>query len=134
MGPQTLKLEAGKYYRTQDGRKAFVAFIGETPFKKDDGETAIVILGEDLGEAHYPWANGRISKRADLEDPLDLVAEWVEPKRITGWLAFSSKDATPFASFVTHLHHTKEEAELAYGGDASAVIFIDVLEGEGLSS
>ena len=69
-----MKLEAGKYYRTRDGQKAF---IGATdPF--GNAETHYKAVGfTDGGYCH--WAiDGRFW--SSKEDGLDIVSEWKEPR------------------------------------------------------
>ncbi len=129
---QALTLEAGKFYRTRGGQKA-----------------EIVAKGADgVGEFHQfiGWRNGAVEGwredgryRMGGEYEYDLVAEWVEPKRIKGWLTITdtaggakTRDGHYFAGSIT-LGQTKDEA-LAFSTDkVVACIEIDVLEGHGLN-
>lgn len=64
-----LKLEAGKYYRTRDGRK-----VGPMEFHSDVG------LIEKLGDGRIWSTNGEFV--GSPERDVDLIAEWVdEPKK-----------------------------------------------------
>jgi hypothetical protein len=67
----TLKIEAGKFYRTRDGRKVGPAFIV--------GRCAV--FGNGSNYASAVWADdGRSSRRDDklsLKDN-DIIAEWIE--------------------------------------------------------
>jgi hypothetical protein len=70
-----LILEAGKYYKTRDGRKAFVAGINPFGDRYDDDKA----VGFINGNGTCSWStNGTWMERAD-EDDFDLVAEWQEP-------------------------------------------------------
>lgn len=128
---QTLTLEAGKYYRTRDGRKAFLA--GRNPFESSIQlvwtgyvEGGIAIYGW-LASGHFRYADGR-------EDDCDLVAEWVEPKRIKGWVNIYPHPNMPQDVIVNNaLHETKEKADGHSVGGRIACIEIDILEGHGLN-
>jgi len=77
---QTMEIKPNTYYRTRDGRKAFVAgkfpeafaadfpFIGRVePFKESDGFVEEV------------WKESGATLADDKKHPLDLIAEWKEP-------------------------------------------------------
>jgi len=132
---ENIKLEAGKFYQTRDGRKAFVAALVENPF----GETESIYVArgyindknvERGWTASGIWYVGEDNKN-------DLIAEWTEPKRIKGWLNISSQaTASPgYHSFqCTHIFKTRELADQFANnvGPRIACIEIDVLEGQGL--
>jgi hypothetical protein len=73
-----MQLEAGKFYRTRDGRKAYVAHL-VNPFLRRDFCIGGYI--EDEGDELFTWnKNGRFSDdRVGFEHPSDLVAEWTDP-------------------------------------------------------
>ncbi|MVO95102.1 hypothetical protein [Rhizobium leguminosarum] len=129
---QSLTLAAGKYYRTRDGRKAFVSAVSVA-----DPESGLVrrypAIGYIAGREETWQACGR--NMTDRIYKYDLVAEWIEPKRIKGWVALG-RDLGDFVR-CTHIHPSKEAAIKnlrghAYNDDAFACIEIDVLEGAGL--
>jgi hypothetical protein len=68
-----LKLEAGKLYRTRDGRKAFVSNI-------DDKGCATLIEG--ISNLNFMWRDGSLDK--DGEHPYDLISLWDEPAPESG--------------------------------------------------
>jgi hypothetical protein len=77
-----MKIEAGKYYRTREGRKAFVeAVLGPSPF---DGDTP--------SYPFYGWIDKRGAatwmRRGEFlvgggDSDKDLVAEWDDPVSVT---------------------------------------------------
>ena len=71
-----MKIEAGKYYRTRDGRKAYVsAVILENPFGSPRFECDYPCRGfiEDSGYSSWQL-NGKWAH--ENNDSTDLVAEW----------------------------------------------------------
>lgn len=114
-----LQLEAGKYYRTRGGEKAFVGT--KAPF--GSVHKSYVFLGHIEGrEFCYSWAeNGKYSVS---KDGLDLVAEWVEPKRIKGKVLLWGNSEARFLP----------DGKRSYFDMSGCVasIEIDVLEGQGL--
>lgn len=117
-----LKLEAGKYYRTSRGAKVFI--IGKVDGR--DNWIGQAINGGFNEDCVLIYRADRTCSANDMWNK--LVAEWVEPKRIQGWLAITSDYAD------AKICETREEAIRAFAGEPSACIKIDVLEGEGLSS
>jgi len=67
-----MKLESGKWYRTRDGRRAFVGFYNERRAQMDKW------VGKIDGEADtYHWyPNG--TSNGWSGSPLDLIAEWTD--------------------------------------------------------
>jgi hypothetical protein len=138
---KALTLEAGKYYRTRNGRKALAAAImPKNPFK-EGGEVGYPIRGYIDGFGAGSWTSNGHFGDDHYDDDRDLVAEWVEPKRIKGWVALQlhkercvggNRDASATA-YVSHLYGSREEAAQMYAGDPSALVEIDVLEGHGLN-
>lgn len=77
-----MKIEAGKFYLTRHGKKAKVYDLVKT-----NGENCIhgAVL-YDFGWGIHSWYDGGYFARSDSQ-PLDLIAEWVEPKpRLVAWL------------------------------------------------
>lgn len=88
---ENIRLEAGKFYRTADGRKAFV--VGRNhPFDRKATTTTYpfygFIEGQGLSETNW-WTQNGGSFGADT-----LIAEWVEPKRIKGWVSVDANGMT----------------------------------------
>jgi hypothetical protein len=127
---QTLTLEAGKYYRTRDGKKVFI--VGQNPFDTPDHDVEFPFGGfVQRGEGdRLEWFRGDGVHGVRAGGNLDLVAEWVEPKRIKGWVnLFLCADGKQF-----HTNGVWKSAEEAAEKSAGriACIEIDVLEGHGL--
>lgn len=140
---KALTLEAGKYYRTRDGFKAMViaknpfnmhgkqgeAFIGAIEFPKP-GDDAF-----DFPESATSWDPSGVFNEDGSESEYDLIAEWVEPKRIKVWVnIFPAKEREDYPSgyrvgCVTHA--SKDDAHRMAQG-MIATVEIDVLEGHGL--
>ncbi|MBP2564514.1 hypothetical protein J2766_001073 [Agrobacterium tumefaciens] len=118
---QTLTLEAGRYYRTRDGRKAYVA--GFNPFSKEE-DRANAVSGW-IEDGNCLWCRSGQYWKNKTSD-FDLVAEWVEPKRIQGKMYIYEGSAG------VHGGYLSDHLQLPYGAKVLAVIEIDVLEGHGL--
>ena len=84
-----MKLEAGKYYKTRDGRKAkIVSEISPSPFNHTvstypfmgwvEGYTAAISWTAQGSYIEQDWS------KADSDS--DLVAEWKEPVKVEGWV------------------------------------------------
>jgi hypothetical protein len=74
-----MKLEAGKYYKTRDGRRAYVAAVLENPLGAVG--TCYPVLGY-IGDIYASWRlDGRASREPEV--PGDLIAEWREPREWT---------------------------------------------------
>ena len=73
-----IQLEAGKFYRTRDGRKAYV--LGQNPFLGDD-ERFLGFVEKAGGSSYrFAWAgNGRRANHATFGSDTDLVDIWREP-------------------------------------------------------
>ncbi len=70
----SIQLKPNTYYKTRDGRKAFIGF--QIP----ESNHIYPWIGYIVGTVSvYTWAeNG--SYNPNLESPEDLIAEWTEPK------------------------------------------------------
>lgn len=122
-----LTLEAGKYYRTRDGRKAVV--IGCSPFASTNSNYRVAGFIEDFSIGAAWKTDG---KWGDGLDNRDLVAEWVEPKRIKGWVNIRLVDGR-FNFGMLHATHGEALKLIDAREPVLACIEIDVLEGEGLN-
>ncbi|MEZ5781176.1 MAG: hypothetical protein R3D70_05955 [Rhizobiaceae bacterium] len=130
---ETLMLEAGKFYRTRDGRRAFVSHVlGVSPFPnkiRDD----FPVTGYIDGTGYAPvWRlDGSFGNRSHDND---LVAEWVEPKRIKGWVNIFADKGVDYPTGYRvgcATHATKADAQ-RFAEGMVATVEIDVLEGQGL--
>jgi hypothetical protein len=63
---------------------------------------------------------------------LDIIAEWVESKRINGWINLYPSDTEMGVIANNVINPSKELADKFAMPDRVACIEIDVLEGEGL--
>lgn len=116
----TLRLEAGKYYRTAGGRKAFI--VGRSPFFDDHN--------------HWPWCGWIVGNSAplmwsdegvnDTDDDLLLVAEWREPVKVAGWVNVYS-----FGSRYSRVYETREKADLDHMNSPQRIACIYVTSKEG---
>lgn len=68
-----MKLEAGRWYRTRDGRKAFVGFNHSV---RKSSQWVGYIDGQ---ESLYSWSYSGLYC-SDIGSDFDLVAEWAKPK------------------------------------------------------
>lgn len=78
------QFEAGKYYRTRDGRKAYVASLYDCPFPCPEGEGEFTFRGWiDLPDMRDYQACGWTADGRNLKDgtdtQYDLIAPWKEP-------------------------------------------------------
>lgn len=127
MNEPKLQLEAGKFYRTRDGGKAYVC--GRHPFDKTPNHMPFFGFVEKEGQYTVFWWH--LDGTAGESVPHStLVAEWVEPKRIKGWVATDGMFCSQISK--TKLEAVKEFRRAYLGGDIIACIEIDVLEGQGL--
>lgn len=77
---QPLKIEAGKYYQTRDGRKAFVTCVKLcNPFAPNGCYT---VEGGIEGVGIATWMVDGRYYRPELAGK-DLVSEWAEPRQLT---------------------------------------------------
>ncbi len=116
-----LTLEAGKFYKTRIGKKAFVA--GLCPFSDINIDCRATGFIEGRTQTCDWMENGTWG--LGVVDDRDLVAEWVEPKRIKGWLNIYGDRRSGI------LHCARGSAD-SVGHGRIACIEIDVLEGAGL--
>lgn len=74
---QAMQLEAGKYYKTRDGRKAFVASVMlPNPFGRS---TIYVIRGYDNSTSRACSWTSIGTEHDGRNGPNDLVSEWIDP-------------------------------------------------------
>lgn len=145
MNAPKLQLEAGKYYRTRDGDKVFVAALNL--FDDASDHPVAVIIGNNDDEDDLQWYSpeGRLNAYSFSPKGSDIVSEWVEPKRIKGWVnlydkaCFNQKLVDVGVASVGHAVHPSQDdalrrahaCEAQYGIKLLACIEVDVLEGQG---
>lgn len=129
-----MKLEAGKYYRTRDERKAYVAAV-LSPFKHLDPDFLAIgwIEGSDSALARM-WNPNTGAFITDDSCQADLVAEWKEPKIIKGWLNIYSENSV--GDIVTgYIYPTLERARsVSNNSNVRAICEISCVEGDGLNN
>lgn len=77
-----MKLEAGKYYKTRDGRKAYVAALREDAIP-DECAVGWVLRDSGYWESCWWSANGVFEAISEF----NLIAEWTEPEaKVERWL------------------------------------------------
>lgn len=74
-----MKLEAGKYYKTRDGRKAYVGYVRE-----DDCQYPAVGHMDGGGVDCWLARGGYVDKGGTHFN--DLIEEWVEPRSGALWV------------------------------------------------
>ncbi|WP_354111737.1 hypothetical protein [Bradyrhizobium sp. S3.12.5] len=65
-----------------------------------------------------------------VSNPHEIVAEWVDPKRIQGWMVIDRDEDGDYKG--RYVHKTQAMAQTIADRDSVACIEIDCLEGEGL--
>jgi len=141
---EKLKIEAGKYYRTRDGRKARIDCIIEPVM----GKLKYPCVGELEGWLSKTPPSWQLDGSFDsVEREQDLVAEWKEPKRIKGWMniydqlhedlqatVVAEGSAFPGTTIFSNKLKADEAAvkAAAWSGNRIACVEIDVLEGQGV--
>lgn len=114
-----MKLEAGKYYKTRNGLKAYVEFIRQdSPFGDYLTEYPATGFIENLGEQMWK-TNGEFSVPNDYE--LDLISEWRELVKISGWVNL-------YDTFTSMLYKTEEEANSVERQGRRACIYVSGVE------
>lgn len=109
-----MKFETGKYYKTRDGKKAFVMFSGQNPFL--DPKNRWTVYGVIGNSAVHSWDSEGKSQSFGGNHPNDLVEEWDEPitKALTEeWTAqwfgrCCSHNTRNFAEFLARKFGVKE--------------------------
>ncbi|TPM41406.1 hypothetical protein [Mesorhizobium sp. B2-3-4] len=129
MRPNNSSVEAGKFYKTRNGKKAYVA--GISPFDSTAESRRAIGWVEGDEESTEWFASGHYHKYQDTES--DLVAEWKEPKRIRGFVNLYPSETGMGIIANNVIHPSKKLADLFETGRRVACIEIDVEEGHGLS-
>lgn len=115
-----MKLEVGKFYKTRDGRKAEVVYINE---ELKDSYTVYFLVD---GDGHLISCSLEGSYYGDDEaHESDLVSEWKEPERVTGWMNIYTNCLASAGYSGQQIRSTKEEAEKWACRDCVGQIYID---------
>jgi hypothetical protein len=81
-----LKIEAGKCYRTRDGRKAHVLGI------RDDVDVPHPVIGFIEGDkTTHCWCKDGGYYATSAESGYDLISEWKEPRSGEVWVSVSRR-------------------------------------------
>lgn len=128
MNAVIFKPEAGKYAKTRGGHKAFVSAIIQNPMQDKQPSYSVIGFVEGSDDRITWTSDGRFI--SGNEDDFDLVAEWVEPKRIKGWV--NVYDSALSSESAGGVHPTKRDADEYAMPHRLACIEIDVEEGHGL--
>ena len=108
-----MQLKVNHFYKTRDGRKAEVVYINEG--LRDTYMVSYVIEREDQLHSCNPEGYYRQGRSKSL---LDLISEWVEPLRVTGWYSvYQYKLVGPY--------DTEEDAESSKFEGSLGQIYID---------
>ena len=114
-----LIFEPGKFYKTRDGRK--VEHLVNTSGKLSGTNTFLFSTPEKF--AIWTRENGHVYR--DIEYHNDIVSEWKEPLKISGWLNVYPDGSTG------SLHPTREEAISWVASDRTiTTIFVQGTEGK----
>ena len=124
---EVLTLQPGRYYRTRDGRKAYVASVGN-PFDADyDCPAAGFICGDDVG-CEWPLDGG-----GESETEIDLVEEWRDPpKTKTQTIALYEANGTICMLNYDSKEQARDIIEGPCGYKLLAVKEVTLTEGDGM--
>jgi hypothetical protein len=82
-----MQLKEKTYYKTRDGKKAFVSAIISNPFVPFTGQPAIGFC-EGIGQMEWR-EDGGFFREGWKQSTFDLISEWKEPvvvKRYVAWI------------------------------------------------
>ena len=124
---EVLTLQPGRYYRTRDGRKAYVASVGN-PFDVDyDCPAAGFICGDDVG-CEWP-----LDGCGESETEIDLVEEWRDPpKTKTQTIALYEANGTICMLNYDSKEQARDIIEGSCGYKLLAVKEVTLTEGDGM--
>jgi hypothetical protein len=117
-----MNIEAGKYYKTRDGRKAYVEHTSDpNPFQPKANEI-LLVRGYVDGLGSLSWrADGRFSTDSTRKESLDLVAEWLEPVKVSGWV-------NVYTNFLSRVYGTKKQADREKSCYRIACVYVEGTE------
>ena len=105
---EQLKLEAGKYYRTRDGRKAFVGYI--SPNQPDEHLSKVVgelLCGTDWSPCSWRVNGDYIN---DESSACNLIAEWKDTPMVVWVNVYDNGDVK---SYITR-SNAENNADIRY--------------------
>ena len=108
-----MKLEVGKFYKTREGRKAEGVYVNRG--LRDIFRVSYII--EEEGQLFSCNLDGYYHD-GRAKSPLDLISEWVELLRVTGWYNIHQYR-------LVGPYDTKEDAESSASGYVLGRIYID---------
>lgn len=111
-----MQLKEKTYYKTRDGRRAYVA--ERSPFATTRGDRWIGLF--ETGGAHSWRADGM--SYTETASALDLVEEWREPVRVSGFVNVYPD------GFTSPVYPTRSRADLAADEQRIACIYIEGAE------
>lgn len=122
-----MKIEAGKYYTTRDGRKAFVdTIVGGSPFMAGCQPIYPVIGYIEDEDSSSSWMIDGVAS-FEVGGERDLIREYREPEKVVRWVhMWRDKDGV----FVGNIHPRKMDH--AEGDSPSELIArkrIEITEG-----
>jgi hypothetical protein len=115
----TLKIEAGKKYRTRGGNEAEVL---KTDLRNEQPIVGIV-THDDGSQCVYEWTVDGYYWPDDPRSDLDLISE-IKPKRVV-WLNVYDDDRP-----TVHSYHSREEADSYAYANRLACIRLEFEEGQ----
>jgi hypothetical protein len=105
-----MKIEAGKYYKTREGRKVFVSHRCTNPFGLIGSEPDFPLEGymSNGDRDRLSWRDDGTYNYAG-EHMNDILAEWKEPKVHKRWVAWWEYKTNPTVPFVV-IYNSEDEA------------------------
>lgn len=120
----SLKIEAGKFYKTRDGQKACVAFIGN-PLDARCVDQAFGFASRAYGVISWSL-DGKSLVQGTQE--WDLVEEWVEPAKGALWLHLVRRECGKVGTYWDRERRDSPH----FTGKLLAVKQVTITEGEGM--
>jgi hypothetical protein len=123
-----MKFEVGKFYKTRDGRKVeVIAVRAGLSF----GHTVIgLVMNDPYGDVTTWSADGNYGICPDSRElSADLVAEWRDPVKVSGWLNYYKDDRGTLYT-PAQLHCARKEADRAASISRVACIYVSGEEGK----
>ena len=116
-----MKIEAGKFYKTLDGRKAYIC--GANPLGGKSVEGALCGFIEHDGSKLYWWE----LDGSEFSDKMTrIIHEWKEPAKGTVWVNVYEDKGSVYA------YDNKYDADRMASGARIACIEVSWTEGQGL--
>lgn len=129
-----MKIEAGKYYRTRDGRRAYVDSVRlpnplapKARYKPVSG----FLEGNDGSSTRW-WSDGRWGPADSSPKGIDLISEWDAPDKTSAWVVVFWNEKHGYDGDVAFTASDAGEmmADPAEGWECIARKRIEITEGE----